>query len=85
MSCEVVYTRRISCHSFFYNNSRETNTPFAHANVRGGVQTVSGALFIAKLNRHTQLISGQTGGTNSIMNKPNSMTGFTAKPHLYTL
>lgn len=45
----------------------------------------SATVFIAKFKQTTHSLNGQTGGTNSIINKPNSMTGLNAKPHLYTL
>lgn len=50
------HVRKLNIMSHFYNNSKKkqkqnSNTPLAHVNAWGGVQTVSNDLFIAKLNR----------------------------------
>lgn len=70
---EAVYTSPAAV--FFYKNGADANTPPfplppALASARGGVQTVGERTVYSQDKQTTRSSSGQTGGTNSIMNKP---------------
>lgn len=71
---EAVYTSPAAV--LFYKNGADANTPPlspappALASARGGVQTVGERTVYSQDKQTTRSSSGQTGGTNSIMNKP---------------